>query len=302
MQHLKNEEADMKERLVVEVPGGRRLDVFVDGDATARPIVLHHGTPGSGLSLPVIDAAFRRHGLRSISISRPGFGSSTRQLGRRVSDIAADTVAVLDRLGDGRCLIAGFSGGAPHALACGALAPDRVDAVLVIAGCAPYPTEGLDWTAGMSDDDAAEARAAIAGDDAIRAMVAPRASWYRTATGADLMAIVGGRLPDADVAALSANAEDFVANFREGLRSGIDGWIDDWHAFVHPWGFDLRAITVPTMFWHGELDTMSPLAHATWLVTHIPGSVLHIEPGEAHISLCVNAFDRMLEALVRTAP
>ena len=132
----------------------------------------------------------------------------------------------------------------------------------------------------MSDDDAAEARAAIAGDDRLRPMVAPRAEWYRTATGADLIAVLGGRLSDADAAALTANADRFLANFREAMRSGTDGtdgWIDDWHAFVHPWGFDPRAITVPTMRWHGELDTMAPLAHATWFVRHIPGAALHIE-------------------------
>ena len=55
-----------------------------------------------------------------------------------------DSAAVLDHLGVDTCLVAGWSGGGPHALATGALLADRVRGVLSIAGVAPYDAEGLD--------------------------------------------------------------------------------------------------------------------------------------------------------------
>ena len=73
-----------------------------------------------------------------------------------MADVAADTEAELDALGADRCLIAGWSGGGPHALACAARLADRVDAALVIAGVAPYPAEGFDWLARMGEDNIVE--------------------------------------------------------------------------------------------------------------------------------------------------
>ena len=67
---------------------------------------------------------------------RPGPGMGTQpQPGRSVVDVTADTAAVLAAIGADRCLIAGWSGGGPHALACGARL-GATAAVLVIAGVA----------------------------------------------------------------------------------------------------------------------------------------------------------------------
>ena len=57
----------------------------------------------------------------------------------------------------------GHSGGGPHALACGALLPDRVLAVVSVSGLAPFGAAGLDWFAGMSPAGEASLRAAAAG-------------------------------------------------------------------------------------------------------------------------------------------
>jgi pimeloyl-ACP methyl ester carboxylesterase len=64
--------------------------------------------------------------------SRPGYGGSTRNEGRTVADAAADTAALADHLGAERFLVAGWSGGGPTALACAALLPDRVRAIVTL--------------------------------------------------------------------------------------------------------------------------------------------------------------------------
>ena len=77
-----------------------------------------------------------------------------------------DAAAVLDHLGADTCVVAGWSGGGPHALACGALLADRVRGVLCIAGVAPYDADGLDFLAGMGEENIEEFGAALAGEDA----------------------------------------------------------------------------------------------------------------------------------------
>ena len=93
-------------------------------------------------------AAAADRGLRAVMYARPGYGASTPQPGRRVADAAADVTAVLDALGAGDFVTAGWSGGGPHALACAALLPGRCRAAATIAGVAPRrPTAWTGWPA-----------------------------------------------------------------------------------------------------------------------------------------------------------
>ena len=67
----------------VRAPDGRTLRVHEDGDPDGVAIVVHHGTPSSGLLYPphAQDAAER--GIRLVGYDRPGYGGSTPQPGRR---------------------------------------------------------------------------------------------------------------------------------------------------------------------------------------------------------------------------
>jgi pimeloyl-ACP methyl ester carboxylesterase len=132
-------------------------------------------------------------------------------------------------------------------------------------------------------------------------MVAPRRSWYLTATGADMVAMVSGRFPAVDVAALAPQADEFVAIFREGVQPGTDGWVDDSVAFVRPWGFELADVGVPTVLWVGGQDLSCPVAHSVWMETHIEGAELHIEPDEGHLSIGLCRMGEMVASVVRAA-
>ncbi|HVA08511.1 MAG TPA: alpha/beta fold hydrolase, partial [Acidimicrobiales bacterium] len=97
--------------------GGRRLDVRVSGPPDGMPLVFHHGTPGARVPFRAIERAAHARGLRLLTLSRPGYGESTRLPGRPVAGIVPDVSAALDAIGADRCLVAGWSGGGPHALA-----------------------------------------------------------------------------------------------------------------------------------------------------------------------------------------
>jgi pimeloyl-ACP methyl ester carboxylesterase len=282
----------------VSLPDGRRVDVRVSGPADGLPLVFHHGTPGAATPIRALRRAAHARSLRLVTMSRPGYGGSDRQFGRDVADVAADTAAVLAELGADRCVVAGWSGGGPHALACGARLA-AADAVLVIAGVAPYDAADLDWLAGMGADNVIEFGAALEGEDALRPFLIAARDQLIGATASELVISLDSLLPDVDRAVLTGEfAEDMLESFREGLGPGIDGWLDDDLAFTRPWGFSLDEIAVPVMIWQGSADLMVPFAHGRWLASRMPAAAAHLEDGEGHLSIGLGAVDRMLDELV----
>lgn len=283
------------------LPDGRRLDVQVTGPAGGLPLIFHHGTPGAAVQYRTMQRAAHSRGLRLVTTSRPGYGSSSRQAGRRVVDVVADTQAVLDALGASRCLIAGWSGGGPHALACAARLPATA-AALVIAGVAPYEAPGLDWAAGMGEENVTEFAAAAGGEASLRSYLDEAGAELESVTVTGVLSALATVLPDVDRAVITDEyGEDLAASFRESVRTGIDGWLDDDLAFTTPWGFDLEEVRVPTALWQGSADLMVPFAHGEWLAGALPAATAHLEPGEGHVSIGVGAMDRMLDELVALA-
>jgi pimeloyl-ACP methyl ester carboxylesterase len=282
----------------VRLPDGRRLDMRVSGPAGGFPLVFHHGTPGAATPVRALERAAHERGLRLVTTSRPGYGDSTRQPGRRVVDVAADTAAVLAAIGAERCLVAGWSGGGPHALACGARL-GAAAAVLVIAGVAPYEAEGLDWMAGMGEENIAEFSAATRGEDELRSYLLREREQLKDVTAADVASSLETLLPDVDRAVLTGEfAEDLAASFREAVRMGAAGWLDDDLAFTSPWGFGLEEISVPVMIWQGSADLMVPFSQGQWLASHLPAASAHLLQGEGHLSVGLGALDHMLDELV----
>jgi pimeloyl-ACP methyl ester carboxylesterase len=288
---------------LIELPDGRDLDAQVTGPDSGEVLVFLHGTPGAVTQMRGIQRAAHTRRLRLVTFSRPGYGSSSRLAGRRVADVVADVSALLDHVHAERCLVAGWSGGGPHALATAALRPDRVAGVLSIASVAPDGLADLDLTAGMGAENIEEFALAREGEDALRPMLEEAAVGLRQADATGLVGEMGTLLPDVDRAVLTDEVgEDMVAGFAEGLRTGVDGWLDDDLAFTRPWGFELSQLSVPVFVWQGSDDLMVPFAHGQWLARNVPGATSHLEQGQGHLSIGVGSIDRMLDELVRVLP
>jgi pimeloyl-ACP methyl ester carboxylesterase len=285
----------------IQLPDGRRLDMRVSGPADGIPLVYHHGTPAAATPIRALERACYARGLRLVTSSRPGCGRSTRQPGRSVVDVVSDTEALLAALGADRCVTMGWSGGGPHSLACGARL-GAAAAVLVVAGSAPYDAEGLDWMAGMGEQNVVEFSAAVNGEDQLRPYLAQVGELLKDIRAADIVASMQSLLLAVDQAAMTGEfAEDMAAGIRETIRSGIDGWLDDDLALVKAWGFDLAEISVPTVVWQGSADLMVPFAHGQWLASHVPSASVHLEDGEGHLSVGLGKLDAMLDELVDAA-
>ena len=132
------------------LPDGRTLHVY-DTGGPGLPVLWQHGTPNIGAPPVPLFAAAERLGLRWVGHDRPGYGGSSPQPGRTVAAVAADVAAVADALGIDRFAVMGHSGGGPHALACGALLPDRVSPWSRPPAPRRTTRDGLDFFAGMAE-------------------------------------------------------------------------------------------------------------------------------------------------------
>jgi pimeloyl-ACP methyl ester carboxylesterase len=316
-------------RQLVKARDGRKLAVESLGAPEGKPVFLLHGTPGAFIGPRPRGSILYRQGIRLIGYNRPGYADSDRLQGRKVAAAAADVEDIADFFSLKRFSVVGRSGGAPHALACAALLPDRVTCAAALCSLAPYDAEGLDWTEGMAASNVKAYREA----SSVRA--------YREASGvrayregASAEADREGTHPEAEddgLSALIATLNQHVRELRqssegllrslspeldksdnnvigdialrriiaethaEAVRSGIDGWVDDVLALGSPdgWGFKLRDIALPVLLWHGQDDKFSPVGHALWLKERIAGAELDVRPSLAHFD-AVNSLPGIL--------
>ena len=259
--------------------GGRTLHVYdtvPEGGAGHLAIVWHHGTPNIGAPPEPLFGAADRTGIRWVSCDRPGYGGSTPCPGRDVASAAADVSDIADALGLSRFAVMGHSGGGPHALACGALLPERVTGVVSGSGLAPAGAEGLDWYAGMHGFGAAELRATTQGSSALGTYLAS-AEWDP------------GQFSPADHAALAGAWSWLGAVAGQAIEGGPAGAIDDDLAYVAPWGFGPGEIGVPVLYLQGGQDRIVPRSHAEWLASRTPSAELWLRPDDGHVSVLTAA-------------
>lgn len=248
---------------------GRTLHAY-DTGGDGLTVLWHHGTPNIGTPPRPLFA----DGVRWISYDRPGYGGSTLSPSRTIGSAAQYAALVADALGIERFAVMGHSGGGPHALACAALLPDRVQAVVSAAGLAPFTTP--QWYAGMCDSGLRSLHAAAEGREAKEKYELSGVEYDPEFTPNDLAALDGRWSWLGEVVG-------------PAVASGPGGLIDDDVAYVTPWGCDPAAITAPTLLLHGDQDRVVPSTHSVWLAETIPGAQLRLMPGEGHISVLTGA-------------
>ncbi|MFD9483561.1 alpha/beta fold hydrolase [Streptomyces sp. NPDC059991] len=267
----------------VRAADGRHLTVERFGDPRGSPVFLLHGTPGSRLGPAPRGMVLYQRRMQLIAYDRPGYGGSDRLEGRSVADVVQDVKAIADSYGLERFAVVGRSGGAPHALACAALLPERVTRTAALVTLAPRDAAGLDWFDGMTAYNVEEFTTASVNPEEFAARLIPRSDEIRRnpiqlldelrrdLTHADRMVV-----NDAGVRSM------LLRNYQEALRTSAYGWIDDALAFCGPWGFDPADITGEVLLWHGVKDVFSPVGHSRWLAERIPGATAVLEPAAAH--------------------
>ena len=245
----------------VRARDGRHLMVERLGDPRGRPVFLLHGMPGSRLGPAPRGMVLYQRKTQLITYDRPGYGGSERLAGRCVADVVEDVRAIADSLGLERFAVVGRSGGAPHALACAALMPERVTRTAALVGLAPWGADGLDWFEGMAASNVLAYSTAAADPDGLAESFISRSAVIRQ-NPVRLIDDLRRELTDSDrVIVNDAGIRSMLLrNYREGLRTSAYGWIDDAIALCTPWGFDPADITDLTIEYEN---------HAPWRVREL---------------------------------
>ena len=87
-----------------------------------------------------------------------------------------------------------------------------------------------------------------------------------------------------------------IAMFTQAFLRGAGGVVADYQALAKSWGFDVGPTMVPVSVWHGDADTMVPLAHSRALVERIPAALMTVWHGDGHLGTISHVGD-ILDAI-----
>ena len=90
---------------------GRTLGYAEYGPSDGEPLVFCHGSPGSRYMRHPDSSLLEKHGIRQVTLERPGYGQSSHQPGRELLDWPRDVREAADVLGFNQFAVAGISGG-----------------------------------------------------------------------------------------------------------------------------------------------------------------------------------------------
>jgi pimeloyl-ACP methyl ester carboxylesterase len=263
------------------LPDGRKLSYSEYGAPRGLPVFGFHGTPGSRFMFRLVHEPARRLGIRVIAPERPGFGLSTYQRNRTLSEWAADVAMLAGQLGLRHFGVAGISGGGPYAAACAALLPGRVTAAALISPMGPVRSpkgsKPIGTSRYMTFRLLPRITPAMKGVFSIGRLLflnAPDSMYgfiLKRACAADRRIL---HRPE-----IRRNLLDGVS---EGLRPGIRGVMQEMRIFCEPWNLPFGAINAPVMLWQGSLDRNVPVPASLHLAGLIPGCELNYIEGAGH--------------------
>jgi pimeloyl-ACP methyl ester carboxylesterase len=241
----------------------RQITWLEYGDPDGVPMVSLHGTPGGKFTFRHVDPLLQQLGIRMLTPDRPGYGGSDPAPGRTIASYASDVVAVLDAAQIERAVVFGGSGGGPHALGVGAMAPDRVRTVGVFVGAVPLEPADLAGQVAFNQkvfetvhDEAALREHLISGRETILT---------------DGIETLLADASEADRATLAEHRDRFMAVMADALAPGVDGMVDDFQAIWHrPWGFEPADVRRPVRWAHGVDDHNVPITAARRYADGLP--------------------------------
>lgn len=245
------------------------------GDPAGDTTVFYFHSGGSSRLEAVLghEAASSR-GIRLVCLDRPGVGRSAPLRGRTLVDPAEDVANLAILLGIRRYVVAGFSAGAPHALAALLAAPGHV-----VGGVLVNMTGDRFHPAWRRQPVLARAMFAVMLGEA-----AWRFVWRQTVRQVERKAAGGDRM--------SAALAVFL---REGARQGTaatDHEID--LCYRQSWGLAWEAVARPVLALHGEEDPNLAFVHG--LERFAPWMRLRTMPGGHEQGASRLAWNRLCEA------
>lgn len=263
------------ECLTVRLRDGRAVAYAQYGAPDGVVIVNAHGGLACRLDVASADDAARSVGVRVISPDRPGIGGSDPCPGRTILDWADDVCEVMDQLAVDTFAVMGWSMGGQYAAALAFAIPARVTRLAIIAGALPLTEPGV--FAQLPVMDRAYTR------------LSQRSPWVArmcfrtmglTARAAPRLygRLAAAELGPADGKVLRDEGFDVFARMSAEAMRRPDGVVEDYRAWIRPWGFTPEQIAVPADVWAGENDQLVDAMWQRELADRMKYATLHTRP------------------------
>jgi len=276
---------------------GRTLGYADIGDPRHFPILYFHGFPGSRLEAAFAEYTIQQCGVRVIAVERPGYGLSSHDPQRRISDWPNDIRQLADALGLARFSLLGVSTGGVYALACAHALPDRVHSTGIAGTLAPlHQTEQLkamDWLPRQAfklvRDKPWLARLIIG--QLCGSLIKYRPHW--------VVSSILPRLCESDQQAMFEVSfrREFTRSIQEAFRHGHVGPLYDLSLLSREWGFQPEDVHGPVHLWHGQGDSVIPVSMGRHLQARLPNCQSLFATSEGHLSIIVNYMKQALYTL-----
>lgn len=273
---------------VLVTEAGRRIGWIEFGPSAGRPVGYLHGMPGSRRDLHAVFSRdlLERFGLRIFAIDRGGYGD-TEPAGLDRRDVARDLLTTADHLGIDSFTVLAVSMGGTYALTVAALAPERVDRlVLVVPQALPY--DDPEVIAALGPDEQDEVVAARRGHTAEyeQRYVAETAQ-----LAGDCVSLVRDAAanwhPLEQQLVATAWGERVGASLEFGLSRGHRGYYEDALRTVRPLEIELADVRCPVRIVAGSRDEWEPIGNARRLAERLSDVTLMELHGMGHFGAWV---------------
>ena len=278
----------------IAVADGRHVTYEVVGDPDGVPVFFQHGTGDSRLCKHPDDALTASLGVRLITADRPGVGGSSPYKGRGILEWVPDATAIADALGLDSFVVAGHSGGGPHALAIAKELGPRVTKVGLASPIAPFDQDG---TKGMVKDKDLKMIFQLAHVKWLAsAMGKVESKHYRKDIHSFVAHCAKEWKSDAPVFEDPALEPMFEAEFDAAFAQGGVGALDDMWAFLD-WGFRPEDVAQHVELFVGDADDILDPEMSTRLSARLPDCSAHVWKGAGHYGVYAR-WEEFLGALV----
>jgi pimeloyl-ACP methyl ester carboxylesterase len=263
----------------LELPDGRTLGFTIYGDPSGEPVINCHGGLLSGHDVSPADDLARSFGVCIISPDRLGINRTSRLVGYGLLPWAsADLVPLLDHLELGMISVMGWSEGGQYALAVSFALERRVTKCAVLAGCPPLDNpEAFKQLNRLDHGLAVLARRVPV---VVRTVAAGTRQLAKRSPGLLMRTSLRGQ-PVAEIARVKEEGRWLPSVLGEGAAHA-HGVVDEYRAFVAPWGFDPEDLSTSVRIYQGTADPLVPESWGRLLADRIPGASLTLFPAEGH--------------------
>ena len=255
------------------------------GSPNGTPVFYFHGFPGSHTDVELFTNSeeLAQKNIRLIAVNRPGYSDSPGLPGRTLLDWPAQVKDLADQLGLERFSILAYSGGAPFGYACALELADLIETYVVVSGMTP-------WKAPKAKKGAA--------------MMIPKmpklilTGFQKTLREKPekLEANMRKGFPEVDQQVFDKPSVStaMMNTLKEGMMKSYDGAYQDALIYKSDWGFELSEITIPVVFYHGELDQNVRIESARYVARELNDCSANIMENEGHLSLIYKYRDEIL--------